>query len=235
MGEAVLSVATDVETRAIFLGAPGAGKGTQAQMLARETGTLHVSTGDMLRGHVAARSELGGQAKAYMDKGQLVPDEIIIAMVKDRIAQPDAGKSWILDGFPRTLAQARALDESLPRAGTADNGVSHVIYFEVPTESLIRRLSGRRTCSQCGAIWHVEFNPTAVEGTCDTCGGELLQRSDDRPESIGKRLEVYRTQTEPLMDYYRAMDILIELAADRAPDLVYIDLVKALRSKEFPQ
>ena len=235
MGEAILSVATGVETRVIFLGAPGAGKGTQAQMLAQETGTLHVSTGDMLRGHVAARSDLGVQAKAYMDKGQLVPDEIIIAMVNDRIAQPDAGKSWILDGFPRNLAQARALNESLLRAGNAEKGVSHVIYFDVTTESLMRRLSGRRTCSECGAIWHVEFNPTAVEGACDTCGGKLLQRSDDRPEAIGKRLEVYRTQTEPLLDYYRDMDVLIELPADRAPDLVYLDLAKALRSKEFPR
>ncbi len=235
MGEAVLSVVAKQTARAIFLGAPGAGKGTQAQLLARDTGALHISTGDMLRQHVSRGSELGEQARAYMDKGQLVPDEIIIAMVKDRFAQPDAGKSWILDGFPRTLAQARALDESLLRAGTADNGVSHVIYFDVPTESLIRRLSGRRTCSQCGAIWHVEFNPTALKGACDTCAGKLLQRSDDRPEAIDKRLEVYRTQTEPLLDYYRAMDILIEVPADRPPDLVYLDLAKALRSKEFPR
>jgi adenylate kinase len=230
MGEAVLSVVAKKTARAIFLGAPGAGKGTQAQLLARDTGALHISTGDMLREHVSKGSELGEQARAYMDKGQLVPDEIIIAMVNKRLAELDARKPWILDGFPRTLDQARALDKSLDHAeGSTETGVSHVIYFEVPTESLIRRLSGRRTCSECGAIWHVEFNPTSRPETCDDCSGQLTQRSDDRPEAIATRLEAYRTQTKPLLEYYRTRDLLIEVAADRAPELVYSDLVEALR------
>ncbi len=230
MGEAVLSVVAKKTARAIFLGAPGAGKGTQAQLLARDTGALHISTGDMLREHVSRGSQLGEQARAYMDKGQLVPDEIIIAMVNELIAELDASKSWILDGFPRTLGQARALDESLGHPeGSTESGVSHVIYFEVPTESLIRRLSGRRTCSECGAIWHVEFNPTSRPETCDDCSGQLTQRSDDRPEAIAIRLEAYRTQTEPLLEYYRTRDLLIDVAADRAPELVYSDLVEALR------
>lgn len=230
MGEAVLSVVTKKTARAIFLGAPGAGKGTQAQLLARDTGALHISTGEMLREHVSRESELGEKAQAYMDRGELVPDEIIIAMVNERIALPDARKSWILDGFPRTLGQARALDESLSHAGApAETGVSHVIYFEVPTESLIRRLSGRRTCSECAVIWHVEFNPTARPEICDECSGQLIQRSDDRPEAIAIRLEAYRTQTEPLLEYYRARNLLIEIAADRAPGLVNSDLVEALR------
>ena len=233
MGEADLSVTTKITARAIFLGAPGAGKGTQAHRLAQDTGTLHISTGDMLRQHVADGTKLGGQAKTYMTQGQLVPDEIIIAMVSERIALPDAGRSWVLDGFPRTLPQAQALDSSLAATsaeGTSTvEGLTHAIYFQVPRSVLVRRLSGRRTCSKCGAIWHVDFNPTVVEGICDSCTGVLTQRADDRPDAIGKRLEDYSTETEPLLGYYRNRDLLNEINANRAPELVYGDLIKVLQ------
>ena len=212
--------------RAVFLGAPGAGKGTQAKRLVEEHRVLHVSSGDMLREHRAAGTELGQEAQRYMDDGQLVPDELIIAMVLDRISKPDAGSAWILDGFPRTLPQAQSLDQSL----TAESAVSHVVFFDVPHAILFRRLTGRRTCSNssCGAIWHTEFNPTRVEDVCDTCGSNLVQRPDDRSEVVETRLQEYKSLTEPLLDYYRSRELLIEVNADQAPDAVLGDVVRAL-------
>jgi adenylate kinase len=221
--------------RAVFLGAPGAGKGTQAMRLANSRGFAHISTGDMLRGQVAQGSELGQKAKAFMDSGKLVPDDLIIAMVQKRIAEPDARAAWILDGFPRTLPQAVALDRNLAAAGSGTEpaaiarGLTHVIFFAVPEQALVGRLSGRRTCSGCGAIWHVETKPTRREGLCDACGRPLLQRADDRPEAISKRLEVYRVQTEPLLSYYRDKRILREVDASRPPDAVYGDLVALMQ------
>jgi adenylate kinase len=220
-----MAMAIAVQARSVFLGAPGAGKGTQAKMVAEQAGNAHISTGDMLRQQVAAGTTLGTQAKTFMDAGKLVPDDVMVGMVRERIQQPDAKSAWILDGFPRTLPQAEALDRSL----TGDNAVSHVIHFAVPEAVLIGRLSGRRTCSKCGAIWHVETTPTKNAGVCDRCGGELTQRSDDRPEAIGKRLEVYRSQTAPLLAYYRDRNVLREIDANRSPAIVFQELLQQLR------
>ena len=206
------------QARCVFLGAPGAGKGTQAKQVADQLGLTHISTGDLLREEVKSGSALGIEAKSFMDAGKLVPDQLIIDMVKGRITVPEAGaaatdpsssggNSWILDGFPRTLPQAEALDANL----SSDNALTHVIYFAVPEEVLMGRLTGRRTCSKCGAIWHIEHKPTSKDGVCDQCGGELTQRSDDRAEAIGKRLEVYRSQTAPLLAYYGDRGVFQEL------------------------
>jgi len=215
-------VAAPSDLRAVFLGAPGAGKGTQAQRLAAECGVLHVSTGDMLREHVKAGTELGRKAETYMTTGKLVPDDVIIGMVEARIAVPAAKEpapGWILDGFPRTLPQAEALDRRLGRAG-----LTHAVWFAVPRPTLVARLTGRRTCGACGAIWHVQFKPTVEPTRCDKCGGPLQQRADDQPEAVDERLQVFAVQTEPLLAYYRQRGVLVELDADRAPDLVFADL-----------
>ncbi len=209
----------------MFLGAPGAGKGTQAKKVAEAAGIAHVSTGDMLRAQVAAGTELGLQAKGFMDAGKLVPDQVIIGMVKSRIAEPDARNAWILDGFPRTLPQAQALDSSL----TPATALSHVIYFNVPEAALVGRLTGRRTCGKCGAIWHVDNHPTKVAGVCDLCGGALVQRSDDRVEAISQRLDQYRTLTAPLLAYYRERGVLREIDANRSPAVVYEELLNLMQ------
>ena len=222
-------MATAVKTRSVFLGPPGAGKGTQAKMVAEAAAVAHISTGDMLRQEVAAGTTLGKQAKTFMDAGKLVPDDVIIGMVQKRIEQRDARgnvpSAWILDGFPRTLPQAEALDRSLSGA----NALTHVIYFAVPEAALIGRLSGRRTCGKCGAIWHEQTQPTKRPGVCDKCGGELIQRSDDRPEAVGKRLEVYRSQTSPLLAYYRDRNVLREIDANRPPAVVFQELLKLMQ------
>lgn len=214
-----------VNARCVFLGAPGAGKGTQAKKVAEAASIAHVSTGDMLRHEVAAKSELGLRAKSFMDGGKLVPDDVIIGMVQARIAQPDASSSWILDGFPRTLPQAEALDRNLSRAST----LTHVVSFVVPEAILMGRLCGRRTCSKCGAIYHIENSPAKNADVCDRCGGALVQRSDDRPEAITKRLEEYRALTQPLEAYYRGRNILREIDANRSPSVVFQELVKLMQ------
>ncbi len=214
-----------LQARCVFLGAPGAGKGTQAKRVAAQAELAHISTGDMLREEVKSGSALGAEAKTYMDAGKLVPDQLIIDMVKARIQKPDAASAWILDGFPRTLPQAEALDQNL----SGDNALTHVISFAVPEAVLIGRLTGRRTCSQCGAIWHVDHKPTQQQGVCDHCGGELTQRSDDREEAIGERLEVYRTQTAPLLAYYGDRGVLREIDANRSPDVVFQELLTQMQ------
>jgi len=214
-----------LQARCVFLGAPGAGKGTQAKRVAGTAEIAHISTGDMLREEVKSGSALGAEAKGYMDDGKLVPDQLIIDMVKSRIQKPDAASAWILDGFPRTLPQAEALDQNL----SGDNVLTHVISFSVPEGVLMGRLTGRRTCSQCGAIWHIENKPTTEEGVCDNCGGKLTQRSDDREEAIGKRLEVYRTQTAPLLAYYGDRGVLREIDANRSPDVVFEELLTQMQ------
>ncbi len=185
----------------VFLGPPGAGKGTQAKKIVEKFGIPQISTGDMLREAVKEGTELGKKAKEYMDKGALVPDEVVIGIVKERLARPDCDKGFILDGFPRTIPQAEALDRVVEELGKT---INYVIALEVDDDELIERLSGRRTCKSCGAMFHVKFNPPAKEGVCDKCGGELYQRDDDREETIKNRLKTYKEQTAPLIDYYRS-------------------------------
>ena len=200
-----------MSVRVIFLGPPGAGKGTQAQELAREWGVPHIATGDMLREAVAAKTALGLEAKRHMDSGGLVPDEVVIGLVGERLAQPDAKAGCVLDGFPRTVAQAEALDALFARAGIA---LDRVIYFDVPRAELLRRLTGRRVCRACGRTFHLVSAPPRVAGTCDDCGGELYQRADDSEATVATRLDVYQKQTAPLLDYYRGRRLLAEVAGE---------------------
>lgn len=191
--------------RVILLGPPGAGKGTQAKMLSERYGVPQISTGDILRAAVAAGTPLGKEAKAYMDRGALVPDEVVIGIARDRLAEPDCRGGYLLDGFPRTVAQAEALTRMLRDLGAP---LPSVVSLDVAEGELVRRLSGRRTCQGCGEPFHVEFHPPRVEGTCDKCTGTLIQREDDREETIRRRLQVYREQTEPLIGYYKTQGLL---------------------------
>jgi adenylate kinase len=200
-----------VSLRVIFLGPPGAGKGTQAQSLATEWGVPHVATGDMLREAVAAKTTLGLEAKRYMDSGALVPDEVVIGLVGERLAQPDAKAGVVLDGFPRTVAQAEALDALFARTELA---LDRVIFFDVSRAELLRRLTGRRVCRSCGRTFHLISAPPKVAGKCDVCGGELYQRTDDSEATVGTRLDVYEKQTSPLLDYYRSRKLLATIAGE---------------------
>jgi adenylate kinase len=200
-----------VSVRVIFLGPPGAGKGTQAQDLAREWGVPHIATGDMLREAVAAKTTLGLEAKRHMDSGGLVPDDVVIGLVGERLAQPDAKAGCVLDGFPRTAAQAEALDALFARAGIA---LDRVIFFDVSRAELLRRLTGRRVCRGCGRTFHLVSAPPKDPGKCDGCGAELYQRADDSEATVAKRLDVYQTQTAPLLDYYRDRKLLAEVAGE---------------------
>lgn len=203
--------------RVIFLGPPGAGKGTQAQSLAREWGVPHIATGDMLREAVAAKSPLGFEAKRHMDSGGLVPDDVVIGLVGFRLMEPDAKTGCVLDGFPRTVAQAEALDEMFKGK---DIALDRVVFFDVSRAELLRRLTGRRICRSCGRSFHLVSAPPAVVGKCDACGGELYQRADDGEATVATRLDVYQTQTAPLLDYYRSRKILAEVAGEGPVDRV---------------
>lgn len=220
-----MTVASKLTSKAVFLGAPGAGKGTQAKALARDHAILHISTGDMLREEVSKGTALGRRAREYMDAGKLVPDAVMIQMVAERIARPDVPQAWILDGFPRTLPQAGSLDRTLRAAG---QGLSHVVFLQVPEEVLVQRLTSRWTCSGCGAIWNSMFKPPKQAGVCDLCGGKLSQRSDDRPEAVSQRLKVYGSQTEPLLGYYRDRGVLVEVDANRPLEEVQQHLIEVL-------
>ena len=189
----------------ILLGPPGAGKGTQAKMLIDAYGIPQVSTGDMLRAAVKNQTPLGLEAKKFMDAGKLVTDEVVIGLAKDRISQPDAQKGFMLDGFPRTVAQAEALDKMLGEMGKK---LDHVISIDVANSELMGRLTGRRTCKACGAGFHMVFDPPKVDGKCDKCGGELYQRDDDNEATVSNRLKVYEDQTKPLIDYYQGKGLL---------------------------
>lgn len=189
----------------MLLGAPGAGKGTQAKMLQEKLGIPQISTGDMLRAARQAQTELGMKAETFMNAGKLVPDEVVVGLIRERLGQPDAKQGFILDGFPRNVAQAKELGSLLADLNLK---IDAVLSLEVPEEDLIRRLSGRRTCSQCGAGYHVEFSPPATAEKCDRCGGVLIQREDDREETIRKRLKVYAEQTAPMIAYYKEQGVL---------------------------
>jgi adenylate kinase len=196
--------------RLVLVGPPGAGKGTQAKYLARHFGIPQISTGDIFRANVAEQTALGKEAKRFMDAGDLVPDEITIGMVRDRLSQGDTEPGFLLDGFPRTVPQAEALREMLREM---DRPLNAVLELKVDDEEVVRRLSGRRTCRQCGHVWHLEFDPPSEEGRCDHCGGELFQRDDDKPETVQRRLDVYREQTAPLADFYRDEGLLVTIEA----------------------
>ncbi|MBO5087823.1 MAG: adenylate kinase [Lachnospiraceae bacterium] len=192
----------------IMLGAPGAGKGTQAKMIAAKYGIPHISTGDIFRANIKNGTELGAKAKEYMDKGLLVPDELVVDLVIDRFKEPDCEKGYVLDGFPRTIPQAEALDKALTAIG---ENVDFAINVEVPDENIVNRMGGRRACVGCGATYHIVYSPTKEEGKCDTCGGELIIREDDKPETVQNRLSVYHEQTQPLIDYYTNKGIIAEV------------------------
>ena len=208
--------------RLVFLGAPGVGKGTQAQRLAAEEGVPQISTGEILRDAIKRGTPLGAQAKSYMDAGKLVPDEVVIGIIRDRLSRPKGAGGFILDGFPRTVAQAQALDRMLRESGV--DGIDDVVNFEVPNDVIIRRLSGRRSCRDCQAVYHVEYASPTQGGQCDKCGGPLVQRPDDKPETIAERLKVYDQQTSPLVDYYQQRELLRRLDATASIDTVYDNL-----------
>jgi|Deesub1362A_J573_1020465.scaffolds.fasta_scaffold01233_6 adenylate kinase len=202
----------------ILLGAPGAGKGTQAEMIVAKYNIPQISTGDMLREAVAKGTELGQKAKEYMDKGELVPDEVVIGIVKERLAQPDCDKGFILDGFPRTINQAEALDGILKEL---NKKIDAVINVYVPEEEIVKRIVNRRTCRNCKAVYHLIYNPPKEEGKCDKCGGELYQRDDDKEETVKERLKVYKSQTQPLIDYYSKKGVVYDIDGTKTIEEVF--------------
>ncbi|MFZ8832345.1 MAG: adenylate kinase [Thermodesulfobacteriaceae bacterium] len=212
----------------VFLGPPGAGKGTQAKILVERYEIPQVSTGDMLREHRAKGTELGKKAQEYMDKGQLVPDEIILSMVKERLSQPDCQKGFILDGFPRTVAQAEALDKLLSEMGKK---LDFALALIVPDDLLVERLTGRRTCKSCGMMYHIKYKPPKVEGKCDVCEGELYQRPDDNEETVRNRLKVYHEQTAPLIEYYKNRGILREIDGSKSIEEITQQIISILEGK----
>lgn len=208
----------------VLLGPPGAGKGTQAEVLTKKLLVPHISTGDMFRAAIKNGTAMGIEAKSYMDRGQLVPDEVTVGIIKDRIAQSDCSGGFLLDGFPRTIAQAEALDKLLEDKG----GLDAVLNISVPLEKLVERLTGRRMCRKCGAIYHMLYNAPAKEGVCDACGGELYQRDDDKLETVTNRLSVYEAQTAPLIGFYEKQGKLFTVNGDQQVNAVTADLGKAL-------
>ena len=209
----------------IMLGAPGAGKGTQAKKIAAKYDIPHISTGDIFRANIKNGTELGNKAKTYMDQGLLVPDELVVDLVVDRVQQDDCKNGYVLDGFPRTIPQAEALDKALAEFG---DKIDYAIDVNVPDENIVKRMGGRRACLNCGATYHIVFNPTKVEGKCDACGAETVLRDDDKPETVQKRLSVYHEQTQPLIDYYKAQNILKTVDGTQPMEKVFADIVAIL-------
>jgi adenylate kinase len=214
--------------RIVLLGAPGAGKGTQAKKLIEKYGIPQISTGDLLRAAVAAGTPLGKEAKSYMDKGELVPDSVVLGMVEERLKQEDCKKGYILDGFPRNTAQAEALDKMLASLNMA---LTAAVSVDVPFDDLMKRLTGRRTCKACGQMYNVYFSAPKKDGVCDKCSGELFQRDDDKEATIKKRLEVYTAQTEPLMGYYKNKGILKSVAGTGSIDEIFNKVCAILEGK----
>ncbi len=209
----------------IMLGAPGAGKGTQAKKIADKYGIPHVSTGDIFRANIKEGTELGKEAKKYMDQGLLVPDELTVKILLDRVAQDDCKKGYVLDGFPRTIPQAEVLDKALSELG---EGIDFAINVDVPDVNIVKRMSGRRACLDCGATYHIEHIPPKAEGICDRCGKELILRDDDKPETVENRLKVYHDQTQPLIDFYSAKGVLKEVDGTKEMSEVFDAIVKIL-------
>lgn len=211
--------------RIIMLGAPGAGKGTQAKKIAEKYNIPHISTGDIFRANIKNGTELGVKAKSYMDQGLLVPDELVVDLVADRIQQDDAKAGYVLDGFPRTIPQAESLDAALAKMGEK---IDYAIDVEVPDENIINRMSGRRACVKCGATYHLQYAKPKADGVCDVCGEQLILRDDDKPETVQKRLAVYHQQTQPLIDYYEKQNALKEVDGTKDMEDVFADIVSIL-------
>ena len=209
----------------VMLGAPGAGKGTQAKMIAAKYQIPHISTGDIFRGNIKNGTELGKKAKSYMDQGLLVPDELTVDLVIDRLAQDDCKNGYILDGFPRTIPQAEALDAALAKLGEK---MDYAIDVDVPDENIVSRMSGRRACTGCGATYHIVYNPSKKGECCEVCGEKLILRDDDKPETVQKRLNVYHEQTQPLIDYYTKQSILRTVDGTQDMNEVFAEIVKIL-------
>lgn len=209
----------------IMLGAPGAGKGTQAKKIAEKYQIPHISTGDIFRANIKAGTELGMKAKSFMDQGQLVPDEVTIGMLLDRISQDDSKNGYVLDGFPRTIPQAESLTAALKERGEK---IDYAVNVDVPDDNIINRMSGRRACVGCGATYHVVYNAPKSEDICDTCGEKLILRDDDKPETVKNRLLVYHDQTQPLIDYYKKEGVLVEVDGTQNLEKVFQDIVAAL-------
>ncbi|WP_349668224.1 adenylate kinase [Lacrimispora sp.] len=209
----------------IMLGAPGAGKGTQAKKIAEKYQIPHVSTGDIFRSNIKEGTQLGRKAKEYMDQGALVPDELTIGMLMDRIQQEDCSNGYVLDGFPRTIPQAESLQKAITEMGQK---IDFAINVDVPDENIINRMSGRRACISCGATYHIVYNPSKVEGICDVCGSELVLRDDDKPETVKKRLAVYHDQTRPLIDYYKEAGVLVNVDGTQELNKVFSDITDIL-------
>ena len=209
----------------IMLGAPGAGKGTQAKKLSEKYGIPHISTGDIFRANIKNNTELGQKAKTYMDKGELVPDELVVDLIMDRFKEADCANGYVLDGFPRTIPQAEALEAAL---NAIEQKLDYAIDIEVPDENIINRMSGRRSCKDCGAIFHVQYNPPKKENCCDVCGGELVLRDDDKAETVKKRLDVYHEQTAPLIAHYKEAGSLHEIDGTQDIKVVFEEIKSIL-------
>ena len=212
----------------VMLGAPGAGKGTQAKRIAAQYGIPHISTGDIFRANIKNGTELGKKAKSFMDQGLLVPDELTVDLVVDRLGQDDCEKGYILDGFPRTIPQAEALDQALAEKG---DKMDYAVDVDVPDENIISRMSGRRACTGCGATYHIVYNPSQKGELCQVCGEKLILREDDKPETVQKRLSVYHEQTQPLIEYYKGKGILKTVDGTKDMDRVFEEILEVLKSK----
>ena len=214
--------------RLILLGPPGAGKGTQAEGIKKEFNIPHISTGDIFRENIKNNTELGKKAQEYMNKGLLVPDELVVDLVKDRLSKEDCKEGFLLDGFPRTMEQAEALDNVLSKM---NKELDKAVNIHVDEEILVERIVGRRICRDCKATYHVKFNPPKVEGVCDKCGGELYQRDDDKEETVEKRIKVYNEQTQPLIDYYSSKDLLLNINGEQEIQKVLEDIINNLKGE----
>ena len=211
----------------VLLGPPGAGKGTQAKSISNRYSIPHISTGDIFRKNISENTPLGIEAKSYMDNGQLVPDEVTINMVKDRLQQDDCKNGYLLDGFPRTVHQAEALDNFLTER---EESIDTALLIEVPKEFILERMTGRRVCLSCGASYHIKFNPPAVDGVCDVCGDNVIQRKDDVEETVKERLDVYERQTQPLIDFYKEKNLLSTVDGTKAINEVFESICEILGS-----